>query len=157
MIKFIVEIKESTGELVRITFPQRDLPKEGMLSEDIRVVYVTEETLPSPECNNLRHFINEYWYIDQAFVKLGKKPNKHAKWNNSTGSWTWDIELFLEDVRQLRRGRLLSCDWTQMPDSPLTAEQKTAWATYRQALRDFPSTIDPSTASLEDLVWPTSP
>lgn len=157
MIKFIVEIKESTGELVRITFPQRDLPEEGMITDDLRVVHVTEDNLPSPECNNLRHFINEYWYIDEAFVKLGKKPNKHAVWDNSTRSWTWDTELFLNDVRQLRRGRLLASDWTQMPDSSLTTEQKAVWATYRQALRDFPSTVDPSTASLEDLVWPTSP
>lgn len=157
MIKFIVEIKESTGELVRVTFPQRDLPEEGLSGEDILIVHLTEESLPSPECNNLRHFINEYWYIDQAFVKIGKKPNKHATWDINTGSWTWDTELFLDDVRQLRKGRLLSCDWTQLPDSPLTVEQKTSWATYRQALRDFPSTIDPSTASLEDLVWPTSP
>lgn len=45
-----------------------------------------------------------------------------------------------EDVAiRARNIRLLETDWTQLPDVPLTAEQKSAWATYRQALRDVPS------------------
>jgi hypothetical protein len=31
---------------------------------------------------------------------------------------------------------LKESDWTQMPDSPLTDEQKALWAAYRQELRD---------------------
>lgn len=42
-------------------------------------------------------------------------------------------------VRQDRANALSACDWTQMPDAPLTAEQKQAWADYRQALRDLPT------------------
>ena len=38
-------------------------------------------------------------------------------------------------IRQWRDFFLAQCDWTQSVDSPLTAEQKAAWATYRQALR----------------------
>lgn len=56
---------------------------------------------------------------------------------------------------QLRsvRDRLLSeCDWTQIPDSPLTDAQKQAWATYRQALRDLPSTVD-----INNIVYPEKP
>lgn len=37
-------------------------------------------------------------------------------------------------VRQSRNKKLADCDWTQVADS--TAD-KTAWATYRQALRDI--------------------
>lgn len=29
-------------------------------------------------------------------------------------------------------------DWTQLPDVDLTAEEKTAWATWRQQVRDMP-------------------
>jgi len=43
-------------------------------------------------------------------------------------------------MRQIRASLLAASDWTQMPDSPLTAEQRQAWADYRQALRDFPAT-----------------
>jgi hypothetical protein len=41
-----------------------------------------------------------------------------------------------------QRNRLLSeCDWTMHGDAPT---DKTAWATYRQALRDFPATWEPA-------------
>jgi hypothetical protein len=41
-----------------------------------------------------------------------------------------------------QRNRLLAeCDWTMHSDAPT---DKTAWATYRQALRDFPATWEPA-------------
>jgi len=49
-------------------------------------------------------------------------------------------EHLLERMR-LHRDRLLAqSDWTQLPDAPVDRE---AWATYRQALRDFPATWTP--------------
>ena len=51
------------------------------------------------------------------------------------------------------RNRLLSaCDWTQIADS--TAD-KTAWATYRTALRNLPSTITGDPRTFND--WPRDP
>ena len=41
-------------------------------------------------------------------------------------------------VRAERDARLAVCDWTQMPDAPLSTEAKAAWAAYRQQLRDVP-------------------
>jgi hypothetical protein len=50
-----------------------------------------------------------------------------------------------------RNQLLKDCDWTQIADC--TAD-KTAWATYRQALRDLPATItEPRTFS----DWPHNP
>ena len=41
-------------------------------------------------------------------------------------------------ANRAKRNQLLAdSDWTQMNDSPLTNELKTAWATYRQSLRDI--------------------
>lgn len=49
-------------------------------------------------------------------------------------------EQWLDGCR-LHRDRLLAeSDWTQLPDS--SADRET-WATYRQALRDFPATWTP--------------
>ena len=49
-------------------------------------------------------------------------------------------EWLVERMR-LHRDRLLAeSDWTQLPDAPV---DKAAWATYRQALRDFPATWTP--------------
>ena len=54
-------------------------------------------------------------------------------------------------MRLLRDGLLTGSDWTQMPDSPLTDSKKQEWATYRQALRDFPASWTPAdTANFPD-------
>lgn len=45
-------------------------------------------------------------------------------------------EIFLARLRHWRDTELKSTDWTQVTDSPV--DQK-AWATYRQTLRDLPS------------------
>lgn len=50
-------------------------------------------------------------------------------------------EWLVERMRNLRNALLVECDWTQVNDAPVDRE---AWATYRQALRDFPSTWEPS-------------
>lgn len=56
-------------------------------------------------------------------------------------------------VRAERDARLATCDWTQLADCPLSAETRTGWAVYRQALRDLPDVqTDPA-----DVVWPTPP
>ena len=43
----------------------------------------------------------------------------------------------LASLRQRRNSLLSSSDWTILTDSPLTTTEKTAWKTYRQALRDI--------------------
>ena len=54
-------------------------------------------------------------------------------------------------MRLKRDSLLLQSDWTQMPDSPLSDSKKAEWATYRQQLRDFPSTWTPAdTAEFPD-------
>ena len=46
---------------------------------------------------------------------------------------------FSADQRVIRDQLLAACDWTVGADSPLSDEQKAAWQTYRQALRDITS------------------
>ncbi len=55
----------------------------------------------------------------------------------------------LDYVRAQRTLLLSESDWTQVADSPLSDSKKAEWATYRQALRDLPST--------NPIVWPTEP
>tara|TARA_R100000329_G_scaffold110159_1_gene90508 strand:+ start:108 stop:488 length:381 start_codon:yes stop_codon:yes gene_type:complete len=61
-----------------------------------------------------------------------------------------NLLVFRED----RNAKLAKCDWTQVPDSPLSDSKKTEWQTYRQALRDMPSQegFDPLNP-----VYPTKP
>ena len=61
----------------------------------------------------------------------------------------------MAQIRGTRNTLLAACDWTQIADS--TAD-KTAWASYRQQLRDLPAgivalAIDPRTFS----DWPHDP
>jgi hypothetical protein len=39
---------------------------------------------------------------------------------------------------------LVASDWTQIPNSPLTAAQVREWADWRQQIREFPDTWTPS-------------
>lgn len=68
------------------------------------------------------------------------------------------IDVSEEDINQSnaniwrdkRNQLLVSSDWTQVADSPV---DKTAWATYRQSLRDVPSQAEfPAT-----IAWPEEP
>jgi hypothetical protein len=69
----------------------------------------------------------------------------------------FDVEISLElrwDVIRNKRNKLLTaCDWTQLVDTPLSTEQKIAWTSYRQQLRDVPQqNVEP-----EQVVWPPQP
>jgi hypothetical protein len=57
------------------------------------------------------------------------------------------------NVREDRAQALSQCDWTQVPDAPLTAEQKAAWAAYRQELRDLTT----QEGFPWNVTWPTKP
>lgn len=59
-------------------------------------------------------------------------------------------------MRQRRNAKLFESDWTQASDSPLTVTKKAEWATYRQQLRDLPSSYSNPT-SKDDITWPTPP
>ena len=57
----------------------------------------------------------------------------------------------VEDVRAKRNALLSQSDYTQLPDFPDI--KKTAWAAYRQLLRDLPQTYP----NPKDVVWPQPP
>jgi len=61
-----------------------------------------------------------------------------------------ETEWLFERIRLWRSRELAASDWTQLADSQ---DNKTAWKTSRQALRDLPaSTEDP-----KQIVFPTRP
>jgi hypothetical protein len=79
--------------------------------------------------------------------------------------WSYENGSFIKPPRNLtaewvavryRRDELLQAsDVNVLPDrwAVMTTEQQTAWSTYRQALRDIPTSVgDPA-----DVVWPESP
>lgn len=59
------------------------------------------------------------------------------------------------DTREMRNNMLTETDWTQLPDNGLTEEQRAAWRTYRQRLRDLPDHVNWPNLELYD--WPSKP
>jgi len=64
----------------------------------------------------------------------------------------WTVEEKTNFVRGFRNEWLQRSDWTVGNDSPLSDEQKAAWTTYRQELRDMMNVV-----SIDDVVIPTPP
>ena len=60
-----------------------------------------------------------------------------------------------EHIRHVRKGILKWCDWTIGADSPLSDSKKAEWQTYRQALRDLPSTN--TATEVDNITWPSQP
>lgn len=100
------------------------------------------------------------WWDGEALRPLPPRPGPWAVW---TGAEWADPrtaadhdaahEAMMQALRAERDRRLTACDWTQMPDAPLTDGQRAAWRDYRTALRDLPTaTIDPTAPA-----WPDPP
>lgn len=58
-----------------------------------------------------------------------------------------------DNARQQRDAMLSACDWTQGADSPLDAITKSAWASYRTALRNLPQ----QAGFPDSIIWPMTP
>jgi hypothetical protein len=54
----------------------------------------------------------------------------HPDFPDATNEQKW------EQIKLWRNAKLVASDWTQVADAPV---DKSAWATYRQALRDLPA------------------
>lgn len=61
-----------------------------------------------------------------------------------------DNELAIIGLREKRNKLLQESDWTQVADAPV---DRTAWATYRQSLRDLPATAK----DIFNPTWPVKP
>ena len=78
-------------------------------------------------------------------IQIGLEPT-HGIFNSETEQWEPGTDGAVSDaqwaemLRRERDIRLVTSDWTQVPDSPLTEIQKEQWKVYRQVLRDLPAT-----------------
>jgi hypothetical protein len=95
-----------------------------------------------------------YWnFTTSQWLTREQRPGNCYHWENQ--SWVLNREEFDLVLRAERNRRLTSSDWTQLSDNGLTTQQRDAWATYRQALRDLPA-INEATI-MESVVWPAQP
>lgn len=78
------------------------------------------------------------------FVVINGAPVERGAYASEQAAKAW------AELRAERDRRLAACDWTQMPDAPVDS---TAWASYRQALRDLPDAV----TDISDVPWPELP
>jgi hypothetical protein len=123
----------------------------------------TEEDAPMPEMVG-EDIIAGYWMIEYTAVDMFADTTETDEDGNEVTTTKAEHEAAYqatldaktaETNRKTRNDLLTDSDWTQMNDSPLTNEEKTAWATYRQELRDI-SDLD-AWPNLEDADWPVAP
>lgn len=121
-----------------LTRPDGTIPSNvdvaALLSAGVRIVRPTEPTR------------------EPGMVMVEGEPEERD------GTWwqTWTSlpapppEVDPAEVRAQRNALLAACDWTQLPDAPVN---RTAWARYRQNLRDI--TSQPSFPFAVN--WPVQP
>ena len=84
--------------------------------------------------------------------------NSNVVYNDPSKKPTWSVVQAGKDpeqwkiVRGERDAKLQSCDWTVLPDVPMSDAKREEWETYRQALRDITDQGDPF-----NINWPTPP
>ena len=108
--------------------------------------------------SNILWSLSPYGFAIYGTVESENDYNSYVVYEDSSKKPTWaqvqggkDAEQWVQ-IRGLRDSKLLECDWTVLPDVPLTAEKKAEWETYRQALRDITTQPDPF-----NITWPTPP
>lgn len=94
----------------------------------------------------------DHYLPDGVLTALPPKPDEICYFDYQAKVWVdpRDTAYFWAEIRYRRDKLLQDCDWTQLPDVPLAT--KTAWAEYRQALRDVTLQPDPF-----NIVWPKPP
>lgn len=88
----------------------------------------------------------EYIITENEVIETEKKRLKTEEEIQEEIQSIWNL------IRVTRNQKLLSSDWTQLPDSPLTTEKKEEWINYRKNLRDITLQLNPF-----EINWPTEP
>lgn len=104
-------------------------------------------------------YISEYAYSFDDGVAYETPVIKN--YENVPTAPTQD-QIFTNKIAMLRNTRdelLAKSDWTELPSvqSLHDDEWKSAWALYRQQLRDIPNLVITGEINIDEVTWPTSP
>ena len=121
--------------------------------------------------------ITSSWYTGEALQNLCPNAKFYVEqYNDDTPNIVWDetnsdsqpsqSEIDAEIIKVIagmpmkllrieRNSKLALTDWSQGGDVPVGI--KTAYQSYRQALRDLPANQTPADNELSNITWPTKP
>lgn len=165
IVYYLAYVDTSTNEIKHVDINGGVTPEEGV-SEDgsERIVHIydnlTEMDMSLSDFCNTRYFNPG----TGAFMSRSNRPNEYYDWDSTITSWIINRDGLLSHIRGIRNDLLLSTDWTQNSDSPLSIEQKEEARIYRQELRDFMATVatlindTPEVyGNLDNIPWPVAP
>lgn len=130
----------TTGVFLGVDFAQESPLEPGVFLLPAGATFVKPPQVPE---GKQAVWGGESWSVQDIPLAPEPQPEPEPK----PDPLTWD------SIRAQRNFFLAQSDWTQLADAPLTQEQKNAWAAYRQALRDVPSSF----STPEEVVWPATP
>ena len=134
---------EEVEEPVMQTVPQLDDEGEPVVNEEGNALTV-EEQVVNEEGEPVFKTVVQPIELTKVFTDADVEAAK---------VWTppLDLDAVLTALRAKRNELLAESDFSQLSDAPVDS---TAWAVYRQQLRDLPSTVDSATGQF---TWPTKP
>jgi len=163
--------KRVTGELTTVSqfkalYPNTSFPKQ--ITAEVLDSYGYDPLLQGPQATVTAPYeisvrdgveqINGQWFtkyvVGPIFSDTTDEDGNLTTAAENEAAYRAGIDArAAETVRSARNQRLAESDWTQLLDQPFSAEDQTAWAEYRQALRDLPE----SASFPHDVTWPEAP
>lgn len=138
---------------IRNRFPNISFPETFVCPENYAFVF----SLPQPEYNSVTQYVIEsapifttkgtweqQWQIIKKYVTQTEEDTAISEHTTAR------INELSISVRQQRNSLLNESDWTQVLDAPVN---RTAWAQYRQQLRDVTS----QPGFPHEVTWPQKP
>ena len=157
IVSHLVRINQTTGVIASVQSYSPDQPADSEVVDGYLIKHLryTEHSAISFNEEDPATFAINYIWKDNAWFNRGAPTNSYYNWVD--GAWTLDTTELNEDIRIERNRKLSGCDWTQVPDSPLSDTVKTEWRAYRQTLRDIMANLPANIDHPDDTTWPTEP
>ena len=95
-----------------------------------------------------RHHLINGVQVPFTAEEEAQRDAEEQAWNDGA------FDRAMADLRQRRNSLIASSDWVMMSDSPIA--DKTAWETYRQALRDITENLT-TVEQVQAVEFPTKP
>lgn len=166
--------ERTTGEVKsqgqwRADFPNMSLPKvwKAATLDAMNLDPVLSGPKPHSDVGNYQSIVRdgvvqdandnwvENWVVRDMFADTTEDGVTTTKAEHEAAYQATLDATTAEGHRTARNKLLADSDWTQINDSPLSNEVKTAWATYRQELRGISDLAEWPNLSDDD--WPVKP
>jgi len=108
-----------------VSFP-KDIPLETLAEYNVYPYTLAEK----PDYNEATQYITRGKFVEVN----GAWIQPYEIYDYTSEELSTKQAIIAKEIRAERNKLLLESDWTQVADAPV---DKTAWATYRQALRDI--------------------